>query len=120
MKRILIIDDQKEVLHVLKKVVTKLGYEGITADNWEDAEIFSESDPVDLIMLDIHMPGRSGFEIAKDIKTQKPEQKIVIMTGLDPATVHQKLEETEVDFNELLFKPFRIPEIQRILHKLLN
>ena len=120
MKRILIVDDQQEILTVLKKLVTQLGYDGTTADNWTDAlQLFEESD-YDLVMLDVHMPGRNGFQVAKEIRTQKPEQKIVIMTGLDPGTVHQTLQEIEADFNEMLYKPFRVAQIQAILQRVFD
>ena len=117
MKKILIVDDQQEILTLLSKLMTQLGHDSATADNWQDANrLFDEAD-YDLVMLDVHMPGRNGFEVAKAFRIQKPEQKIVIMTGLDPGTVHQTLKEIEVDFNEMLYKPFRIPQIQSILHR---
>jgi len=120
MKRILIVDDQKEVLNVLNKLIAHLGHEGIITDDWQHALEVIKTEPIDLVLLDIHMPGRDGFLVAKDIHSAKPSQKIAIMTGLDPETVFAKLQAEEVDFDELIYKPFNFHQIQQILHRLLS
>lgn len=119
MKRILIVDDQREVLTVLEKFMMQLGYEAITTDDSEQVLPLLEDRDIDLVMLDIHMPGRNGFLVAKDIHHHMPQQKIAIMTGLDPGTVFAKLKEEEVDFDELIYKPFNFFQIRQILQKLL-
>ena len=82
-KRILIAEDERPLRAVLKKKVTKLGYQVITAqDGTETLEKFVVDKP-DLILLDIVMPEKSGFEVLEEIRMKhKSTIPVIIISNL--------------------------------------
>ena len=82
MKRILLIDDEDNILSIIERFLVKQGYEVVTANNWEDALDQFIQKAYDLVILDINMAGRDGFHVAEEMKATHPEQKILLMTGL--------------------------------------
>ncbi len=119
-EHILVVDDEIEILDVLKRYLTKLGYTVETADGWEPALENYDNNQYDLICLDVHMPGRDGFQIAKEIRSNNPDQKIIIITGLSPGQVFQYFKENEVDLNDVLYKPFNFRKVKSILRRVLS
>ena len=83
-KKILIVDDEKDILLVLGKRLTAEGYTVITVDNGYDAVTLAKSKSPDLILLDILMPGMEGGEVAEKLK-DCPETKnipVIFLTAL--------------------------------------
>lgn len=115
MKRILVVDDETQVLDIVGRFLGKLGYDVFTTDSWETAmERFYEA-PFDLALLDIHMPERDGFQIAKEMKTSRPDQKILIFTGLEPGEAYGYLSDANVDVNDILYKPFCFHKMRSVV-----
>jgi DNA-binding response OmpR family regulator len=90
--RVLIIDDEEETLNLLKIALEKNGFRAITASNWEEVASHVEladitRDPIQAIVLDIMMPGRSGFDILTALKVVLIPMPPVIMlsavTGIE-------------------------------------
>ena len=83
-KKILIVDDENDVLILLKKGLTVKGYFVITATNGEDAIVLARSKHPDLIILDVLMPGMDGPEVDAKLKEDPKTKDIPIMflTGL--------------------------------------
>ena len=119
-QRILVIDDDTQILNVLKGFLTHMGYEAIVTDSWEEGIRLFEKEEFSLIILDVHMPGRDGFQVARELKTKNTDQKIVIITGLQAGEVYKKLKATEVDFNAILYKPFTAQKMEEVLADLLK
>ena len=76
---ILIVDDERDVLLVLRKELTGRGYFVITADNGEDAIMLAKSKQPDLIILDVLMPGMDGPEVAINLQQHPKTKDIPIM-----------------------------------------
>lgn len=120
MKTVLVVDDEKEVLNFFKLFLSKIGYKTDLTDSWELAlEKYYEVD-FDLIILDLHMPGRDGFQIAKEMKHAKPDQKILIMTGLGAGDVFTYLSSAGVDVDDILYKPFSIDKVKSVISKVMG
>ena len=79
MAKILIVDDSPAHLHSLKSIVEDEGYEGITAENGEHGLDAAKSQHPDLILLDIVMPGMSGFQVKRKLRNIASTQKIPII-----------------------------------------
>ncbi len=81
MSRILIIDDDENILHTLETVLQEAGYEVLaTADGPQGIELFKEKAP-DLVLLDLALPSISGLEVLKKIRELDTEAKVLIITG---------------------------------------
>ena len=78
-KKILIVDDEKDLLLMLEKRLTAEGYSVLTADNGKDAITIAKSKSPDLIILDVLMPGMDGCEVAERLKDDFRTQNIPII-----------------------------------------
>ena len=68
MKKILIIEDDRNLLNELKEFLQNKGYEVLSVENFLKATEFALDQSPDLVILDINLPGISGFDICRDIK----------------------------------------------------
>ena len=66
-RKVLVVDDSKTELHYLSDVLTRGGYAVRTAENGDEALRRLEEDKPDLILMDIVMPGRNGFQLTRSI-----------------------------------------------------
>ena len=82
-KRILIIDDNPEVLELVGIILNEAGYEATATANFEEAVQKARENRPDLVLTDVVMPGVSGFEVCGKIKEMfHPDPpKIIVMTG---------------------------------------
>lgn len=119
MKHILIVDDEPFISDVLRRILEANGYRVHAADSWDKgAETYRDSD-FDLVLMDVVMPGISGFEAAKKIKAVHPEQKIVLLTGLGPGVAEEAIRDHDVVVEGYLFKPFTYQGVMAMLENVL-
>jgi CheY-like chemotaxis protein len=78
-KKILIVDDEQDLLLVLGKRLTTEGYSVIVADNGYDALALAKSKSPDLIILDVVIPGMEGGEVAEKLKEDSITRKIPVI-----------------------------------------
>ena len=71
-QKILVVDDSKTELYFLSDLLSKNGYTVTTAENGEQAMAMLESDKPDLILMDVVMPGKNGFQLTRQI-TRDPD-----------------------------------------------
>lgn len=117
--RILIVDDDESILNLLSRFLKQCGYTVATASEWEAGLNMFSQDSYDLVLLDVHMPGRDGFQVARDIRQCSPDQKIMIITGLSAGEVFQYFRDIDVEIDEVLYKPFSLPKVQKLIENLL-
>ncbi len=68
--KILIVDDESDILDLAKVILEKNGFRVVNAYDGDEALVKAEAEMPDLVLLDVVMPGRSGLEICKILKTQ--------------------------------------------------
>lgn len=120
-KRILIVDDERDVLSVLGKGLTKRGYSVILADNGGDAIMLAKSEHPDLIVLDILMPGMDGTEVAAELRENPETEDIPVMflTCLYPK--EKEVERGNMIGVHLMFaKPYDIEEMLTAIETLMR
>ena len=81
-KHILIVDDDTSIRNGLKKLLRKANYDvALAADGFEAVDRFF-SEPIDLLLLDLNMPGKDGWAACENITRTNPYVPTIIMTGL--------------------------------------
>ncbi|MEN8264330.1 MAG: response regulator transcription factor [Nitrospirota bacterium] len=109
MNKILAVDDDRDILKVLKANLELQSYEVDTADHWEEArKIISETLP-DLILLDVMLPDGDGVEICREIKSDYPQIPIIMLTAKDK--VSDKVLGLESGADDYVVKPFETLEL---------
>jgi CheY-like chemotaxis protein len=79
--RILLVDDEPELLSVNRRLLSGLGYSVSAADSGREALGKIEADPPDLVVLDMLMPGMDGEATLRRIRAVAPAQKVIILSG---------------------------------------
>ena len=80
-RRVLIVDDEKNIRFTLPLALEPLGVETDTASDGEEALTKLGEKEFDLILLDLKMPGIDGIEVLKRVKQTRPEIEVIILTG---------------------------------------
>jgi DNA-binding response OmpR family regulator len=111
-KKILIVDDEKDILLMLEKRLSAEGYYVMTADNGKDAITIAKSESPDLIILDVVMPGMEGDEVAEKLKEHPSTQKIpvIFLTAIIGKTESRKKDHI-IGGNFIFAKPFESEEL---------
>ena len=81
--RILIVDDEPDVLDLLGTFLAESGLEPVTCSSAEEALQILQTHPFDLILTDVRMAEMSGFELLKIVRAQYPAMAIIIMTAYE-------------------------------------
>jgi class 3 adenylate cyclase len=117
---ILVVDDQPQNIELLEAYLVPQGYEIITAVNGEEALEKLSGNKIDLILLDVMMPGMNGYEVCKKIKSDSDNTflPIVMLTALDNRQA--KIEGLETGADDFLNKPFSEIELVARIKNLLK
>ena len=81
--RVLVIDDEPRIVHLLNVRLKLSGYEVITAGNGEHGLELARTETPDVILLDLLMPGKDGFEVLKELRTFSRVPVIVVSARED-------------------------------------
>lgn len=81
MTQILIIDDEKPTLQMLKLYLEVCGYDILTADNESMGIALFETHRPPIALTDIKMPGKDGFAVLRQIKAMAPQTRVIVITG---------------------------------------
>ena len=81
-KRILVVDDDVDVLEIVSEILRSLDYDVIQAHGPEEAVVAAEGErSIDLLLTDVRMPGLSGPDLARMLRARRPDLKVLLMTG---------------------------------------
>lgn len=120
MKKILVVDDDKDLLYLLGERLKAEKYDVVTADNADRGLALAKSEKVDLVILDIMMPGKDGTYVAEKLQGDPTTRAIpvIFLTGL----YSKEEEETKgrsIAGKTFLAKPYKVEdllsEIQRLV-----
>src|SRR5262245_27399280 len=99
MARILVIDDDQEVLSVIRRIVEDAGHTVSTALDAEGGLAQFRAEPHDLVLCDVFMPGKSGIATLKELRLLSPDVRVIVMSGGTPS--HIETETPAVDLTDL-------------------
>ncbi len=119
-RAVLVVDDEPNVLALIKNVMTRNGYEVVTATNGQEALERMAARSYDVILSDMRMPGMDGRKLFETVKKQDPAlaHRIVFITGdTVSADTQAFFEDTG---NRWLSKPFRIAQITDTVNEVLK
>jgi two-component system response regulator HydG len=112
---LLIVDDEHVIRDSCKEVAQEMRFKVFTAENAVAAVRHLESHPIDVVLLDIKLPGPDGLELLMKIKQQQPETEVIMITG--HATVDSVLAAMKSGAYDYLRKPFNIDELKMLLER---
>ncbi|HBG61445.1 MAG: hypothetical protein A2Y03_01385 [Omnitrophica WOR_2 bacterium GWF2_38_59] len=110
--KILVADDEKEVLDIMARKIQEQGYDVVKASDGNDALEKIIREAPDVILLDINMPGRNGFEILKDVRenpTASKWQPVIIVSACNELDDLRKGYKLQAD--HYITKPCSIEDI---------
>lgn len=120
METILLIDDEESIIDVCEEFLETLGYNILKADNGHDAlQIFTENkNRIDLVILDMIMPGLSGNETFDGLKLINPQVKVILSSGYLTCDQAKKIMEKGCD--AFIQKPFRLEDFTKKIREVLD
>jgi putative two-component system response regulator len=119
-QRILVVDDNQDNVVLMRELLGSRGYEVLSAATAEEAQDLIHSQPPDLILLDVIMPGKSGYELCRELK-QDPQTRlipVVMITGLTDR--EDKIRGIEAGADDFLNKPIFPEELFARVNSLLK
>ncbi len=117
---ILLVDDEETILLLGKQILLGPGYTIHTASDAEQAiDIYRQkNDEIDLVVLDLIMPGIGGLDCMKEILKINPQAKIIVVSGnVDSGLVSNVI---ELGAKNFIRKPYRIGELLDVVRKTLD
>jgi DNA-binding response OmpR family regulator len=114
-KRLFVVDDDPSVRESLKRVLEQSGYEVKLASDGTEAHAALNPADIDLLILDINMPKRDGWDVLEDLRDNHPLLPVVMITGM-----YSQLETTIIPgVRALLKKPLEVPQLLNTVEGLL-
>lgn len=116
--RILVIEDEQELLRDISKGLTLKGYAVDQADNGKNGCQMAIDEEYDLIVLDLNLPELDGFSILRALRRERPQTKVLILSA--NSELDSKLSGFELGASDYLTKPFHFAELEARIRVLLN
>jgi len=116
--RILIVDDEPQILKLLSKLLSSLNCEVSTAGNGELALEMIGKEHFDLILLDLRLPGLSGIEVLKEARSKSPASTIVVITAY--GSVDNAIQAMKLGADDFLQKPFDLEQLRMLVRRALE
>ena len=120
MSKILLVEDDQMFRGLLSNVLLQRKHEIITAVSGQEAIVISKETKPDLILMDVRLPGTSGFEAIASIKANPDTGKIPIIILSASATLRDKAKGIALGCDAYLVKPFSFQELFKVMDSTLE
>ncbi len=114
--KILFVDDEIGLLHIIEEYLKMIGYQVAVADNGTDAFNMVREIGYDVVFTDLNMPGCSGMELLAAIKDYRPETEVVIVTGY--GTIESAIEALKLGGYDYLQKPIKLERLKILIERI--
>ncbi len=119
-ERILIVDDEPDLLEILHEFLTDQGYSVLCAPHADAALDMLEREPIDLMISDINMPGKKGFELVAEAKQLYPALKTALITAYDVREYVQLAQRYNVGNIIAKTTPFNFDELSLLIRNIIT
>jgi two-component system alkaline phosphatase synthesis response regulator PhoP len=116
--RILLVEDEPGLRRTLKDLLLSSGYVVETSGDGAEAQGLAERGPFDLIVLDVMLPSRSGFDVARNLRKGSVETPILMLTAR--TELNNKVQGFKSGADDYVTKPFEAPELLARVEALLR
>lgn len=106
---ILVIEDEPGIVDFLERGLTGHGFEVLTASDGLRGTAMALEENVDLVVLDLMLPGRSGLEVLAELRAAKPELPVIVLTAR--GALEDKITGLDAGASDYVVKPFSIGEL---------
>jgi two-component system response regulator HydG len=113
--RVLVVDDDSAVRRACCEIVSRLGFVPLSAASVPEARDVLAGQHVDMLLLDLKLPGGGGLKLLSEVRTLYPETGVVVMTAF--ATVSSAVEAMRIGAGDYLTKPFALEELTNVLDR---
>jgi two-component system response regulator HydG len=115
---LLIVDDERAVREVCREVAQSLGFNASVADTAEHAYRLLDPQAIDVVLLDLKLPGAGGLEALHQIKERRPDSIVIVVTGY--GTIHSAVQAMKNGAYDYVTKPFSMEELRLLLERVAN
>ncbi|MCA1992115.1 MAG: response regulator [Coleofasciculus sp. S288] len=109
MNRILIAEDESRIASFIEKGLRKNGFATVIAEDGEQAVSMAETEDFDLLLLDIGLPSRDGWDVLKTLRSQGKQLPIIIVSARDE--IRDKITGFKGGANDYVTKPFQFKDL---------
>lgn len=117
-KKILVVDDQPEVANQISSYLEHLGFKTIVVNSVEAALVIFKPELVELVISDVLMPGKNGFDMVQFIKNEHPDIPVALISGYFDQ--HMKDYQKVLKIERIYQKPVFLKTIKQILNDTLK
>ena len=117
-KKVLVIDDEDGIRNMFRIILKRSGYDVLEANRAKEGLAILDREDIDVVMLDIMMPGMSGMECLGVITKKYPELPVIMVTGV--INVDSTMEANEKGAFDYLVKPAKKNEILDVISRALD
>ncbi len=107
--RVLVVDDEPDFLKLISRRLTKRNVDVDVANNGQEALQFMSKNPVNVVILDVRMPGLNGIETLKEIRRRYRDTSVIMLTG--HGSVQSGIEGISHGAYDYILKPFLIDDL---------
>src|SRR5438876_1645045 len=112
---LMIVDDERAIREVCRDVAQTLGFHTSIAESAEQGLRLIDSQGIDVILLDLKLPGVGGVEVLRQIKKRRPDIEVIVVTG--HGTVQSAVQAMKAGAYDYVTKPFSLEELKLLLER---
>ena len=116
-KKILVVDDEPDIVEIIMADLTDKGYQAFGATNGADAIIINAKENPALIILDLRMTGMGGIETLRLIREKDDKVRVIILTGVGGPDIVKDV--ADLDVSEYLHKPIDSDQLFQVIRDVL-
>jgi DNA-binding NtrC family response regulator len=112
--RILAIDDEKNIRHLLRNELTLEGFDVTTAKSGEEGLRILKDKHFDVVLLDIKLPQMNGIDVLRNLKQKSPNTEVIMITGY--GDIQTAVESMKLGARDYITKPFKLSELLALVN----